>query len=629
MCGICGKVALKRIAEPVLQELMIKMADSMRHRGPDDRGVYVQGPVGLGMRRLSIIDLDTGHQPISNEDGSLWIVFNGEIYNHLDLRAELEKKGHRFKTRSDTEAIVHLYEEMGERCVERLRGMFALALWDARQQRLFLARDRIGQKPLYYSFTNGILRFGSEIKALLVDPEQDTDLDLVALDQYFTHGFVPYPYTIFRTIRKLPPAHYALLQDRHLEIARYWQVTYDGSDSRSEEQYLACLRELLAEAVRIRLMSDVPLGAFLSGGIDSSLVVALMSQASDAPVETFSIGFEEQSYNELAHARRVAQHLGTNHHEFIVRSDLEDVLPRLSWHFDEPFADSSAIPTYYVSKMGRQHVTVALTGDAGDEVFAGYRRYQARRLAEQFNRLPFTVRRRMIERVVRRLPEPSTYYGSSWIKKLKRFVEYCAVVEDQPHTSRTPFFTPLAKADLYASDLQAALDGRIQDNYVADYFDQVSGEDIVSQMMWVDLMTYLPDDILTKVDRMSMAVSLEVRTPLLDHKLIEFMANVPVDWKLRGLTTKYLFKKIAAELLPTEIVRRPKQGFMVPLAAWFRDELHDFVRDVLLSSQCCQLYYQSAAVERLLTEHQAGQADHSGRLWALLQFALWHETFLA
>ena len=629
MCGICGKAG-SDTAQSNLRGLVSNMAETLRHRGPDGHGVYVDGSVGLGVRRLSIIDLETGNQPISNEDESVWIVFNGEIYNHLDLRRELESKGHRFKTASDTEAIVHLYEEVAERCVDRLRGMFAFAVWDAGRRRLFLARDRIGQKPLYYSFTDGELRFGSEMKSLLADPHQDTELDPEALDLYFTHGFVPSPRTIFRTIRKLPPAHYAIFEGGRLTLTRYWQVTYGVGGGRVQEsEYLAELRELLTEAVRVRLMSDVPLGAFLSGGVDSSLVVALMGQASDAPVETFSIGFEEESYNELAPARQVAKHLSTDHHELIVRSDLDDLIPRLAHHFDEPFADASAIPTYHVSKMGRQHVKVALTGDAGDEVFAGYRRYQARRLAEQFNRLPGAVRRGVVERLVRRLPEPTTYYGSSWTKKLKRFVEYCAVVAERPNTSRAPIFDARRKAALYSSELRADLASTGTEDDPGDLALEASGEDVVSRMMYTDLMTYLPDDILTKVDRMSMAVSLEVRSPLLDHKVVEFMARVPIDLKLRGLTTKYLLKKIAGELLPAGIVRRPKQGFMVPLAAWFRGEQYGFVRDALLGSRCRDLYYNGPAVERLLAEHHRGQDDHSARLWTLLQFAIWHEGLAA
>ena len=628
MCGICGKLSFSPPI-PVDGELLHRMCEVMRHRGPDDSGIYLKGCVGLGIRRLSIIDLDTGHQPISNEDESVWIVLNGEIYNFVELRRELEAKGHRFRTNTDTEVIVHLYEDFGEGCVQKLRGMFAFAIWDAREQKLFLARDRIGQKPLYYAIVNGSLIFGSEIKAILQDPEIERRINWEALDDYLTHLFVPSPKTIFQGIHKLPPAHYLTCKDGRIKIERYWRVTYRSDENKGEAFYAQRLAELLQESVKLRLVSDVPLGAFLSGGLDSSLVVAMMSGLSNRPVKTFSIGFKESSYNELRYARLVAEHFGTDHREFEVTCDVVDLLPKLVWHFDEPFADSSAIPTYYVSKMTRQHVTVALSGDAGDEVFAGYRRYQARRMAQYFNLLPKWARRELIGSVVKRLPEPTSYYGASYVKKVKRFVEYAATVDENERTSWAPLFTAKQKDRLYSSQLKGHLSSyRESSQFLNQYFDQAYNEDMVAKMMWVDLMTYLPGDILTKVDRMSMAVSLEARAPFLDHKLVEFAAEIPTALKLKGLSTKYILKRSMSELLPKEIIRRSKQGFVVPMASWLKDQLSQCIEDLLLSETSIgRRYFNPRYIEGMVKEHREGRQDYSQHIWALLIFEVWHRMF--
>ncbi len=621
MCGICGKIAGRGSVE---EALIRRMCGVMRHRGPDEEGIYLDRNMGIGMRRLSIIDLDTGHQPIFNEDESALIVSNGEIYNYRDLRGLLEKRGHRFRTKTDAEVILHLYEEKSEGCLAQLRGMFAFAIWDGRQRKLFLARDRIGQKPLYYWKGDATLLFASEIKSILEDPAVSREIDLEGLDDYFTYGYVPWPRTIFKEIKKLPPAHYALYENGTLKLTRYWTVSYEEPGAaRTVEEYAERLRELLFESVRIRLMSDVPLGAFLSGGVDSSTIVGIMSQLMDRPVETFSIGFEDRSYNELKYARLVANRFGTNSHEFEVKYDhVPEILSRLVHHFDEPFADSSAIPTYYISEIARRYVTVVLSGDAGDEVFAGYRRYLARRLVSYYNRLPRPLRKNLVERAARMLAEPGVYYGHSLRNKVKLFLDYASTVEKEPHTSWVPFFSTTAKGELYSSELRSHLGER--KSHLEEFFQEADSEDQISQMMWVDLMTNLPDDILTKVDRMSMAVSLESRAPLLDHKLIEFMSTVPVRLKLRGLSFKYILKKAVEDLVPREILRREKQGFVVPLALWFRKELKEEAEEVLLEEESWgERFFNGQFIREIVQKHVRGEADYSQEIWALLVFKLW------
>ena len=635
MCGICGKLSFSP-PTPINEGLLHQMSESIRHRGPDDSGYYLNRNIGLGMRRLSIIGLKTGHQPISNENESAWVVSNGEIYNFVDLRHTLEAKNHRFRTNTDTEVIVHLYEDFGEDCVQKLRGMFAFALWDEIEQKLFLARDRIGQKPLYYAIVDGSLIFGSEIKAILQDPKINRCIDRKALDEYLTYGFIPSPKTIFKGINKLPPAHYLTCKDGKIKIKRYWDVKYNSEENMGEAFYTQRLTEILHESVKLRLVSDVPLGAFLSGGVDSSLIVAMMSSMSEQPIKTFAIGYKEHSFNELRYARIVAERFGTDHQEFEVECEVESLLPKLVWHLDEPFADSSIIPTYYVSKMARQHVTVALSGEAGDEVFGGYRRYKARRMAWYYNSLPRWVREKIVANLVEYLPESAAYYGTSIVKKLKRFVDYAAVVSQDPRTSWQPLFTNEAKAMLYNHNSKINIRD-YNSKFLYDYFnafENYSGpnrtaQDEVTQMLWVDLMTTLPEQMLNRVDRMSMAVSLEARAPLLDHKLIEFMATVPTDLKLRGLTSKYILKKSVEHLLPKEILHRSKQGFAMPMASWIKNELRSYIGDYLLSETSrSRDYFDQAYIEQIISDHQKGKYDYNRQIWALLNFEVWHRTFL-
>ncbi|MCP4398084.1 MAG: asparagine synthase (glutamine-hydrolyzing) [bacterium] len=639
MCGIVGIVGASRDFRAD-ERVLDAMCQAIRHRGPDDQGIYANERVGLGMRRLSIIDLNTGHQPICNEDRSVWVVLNGEIYNYRELRSELEAGGHRFSTNSDTEVLVHLYEEYGDECVTHLRGMFGIALWDVRQQKLLLLRDRLGQKPIFYTVQKDCVVFASEMKAILEYPGISRDLNRQALDDYLTYAYVPAPATIFTVVRKLPPAHLLRLSlsadsaqtplQERVNVERYWHVRYQADEpARSEAEYTRDILETLREAVRLRMIGDVPLGAFLSGGIDSSIIVALMSELSSQPVKTFSIGFGEKSYDEVEYAGIVAERYQTDHYEFQVTPQTRDIIEELVWHCDEPFADSSAIPTYYVSKCAREHVTVALSGDGGDEIFAGYRRYLGRKLAEGFNRIPEAVRHHVLDPLIARIPEGAGYTGKSVVKKLKRFAEQARDVERAPYSSRLAVVDEALKQMLYTPEMRQMIDGKAPFADLIPYFERCAELDAVTQMMWVDLQTYLPDDILVKVDRMSMAVSLESRSPFLDHVLIEALSRVPTNLKLKGMTPKYLLKKISQPFLPPEILTRPKQGFVVPIAAWLKSELRDFFQDAVLSASAhTRDFFERAALERVLNEHRQGKRDHSQALWAVLMFELWCRRFL-
>ena len=626
MCGIAGFVADRDHGDAdqaVWSAVLEKMCRVIRHRGPDDQGMTLKGPAALGMRRLSIIDLAGGHQPMSGEDGFVTIVFNGEIYNFLELQPLLEAKGHRFQSRSDTEVIVHAYEEFGPSCVELLRGMFAFAIWDERERKLFLARDRAGKKPLYYGVTSrGTLVFGSELKSLLEHPEIEREIDAQAVDAYFTLGYVPDPLTIFRNIYKLPPGNHLTFEAGRVSIEQYWDFDFRSPDSRRDEQdYLDELVSLLDESVRLRLISDVPLGAFLSGGVDSSTVVALMARHMGQPVKTFSIGFHEDSYNELEYARLTAQKFGTEHHEFFVTPDICDIVDDLVWHFDEPFADSSAIPTYFVSKLAREHVKVILSGDGGDELFGGYSRYVVERKRRFFSHLPGFVRQGLMQPLSRRLP-----HGTLG----RNFIHNIALDPVDRYLDSMSIFSGLNRDLLYTPGFQRSLN---ESKKVISLFNDLAAEvttgEPIDKLLYIDSKTYLPGDILTKVDRMSMAVSLEARAPLLDHNLIDFMVRIPASLKLAGYQTKYLLKKAVKDLVPPEILNRPKQGFGVPVQEWINKQLRGRIRDTLTSAQIKQRgYFEPAYVEVLLNEHERGRRDHSMAVWALFMFELWHRQFM-
>ena len=627
MCGICGSINFDP-DEPADSGLLDRMCQALAHRGPDACGSLLAGPVALGHRRLSIIDLsDAARQPLANEDGSVQVVCNGEIYNFAQLRQQLEQQGHRFRSGSDSEVIVHLYEEQGSACVTALRGMFAFALWDQRQQLLMLARDRVGKKPLVYRQTARGLQFASEIKALLEAPDLPREIDHRSLHDYLTYQYVPGPGTIFSPIRKLPPAHIMLIQNGRVRTERYWQLSYGTAPALPVAQAAAQLREQVTEAVRIRLRSDVPLGAFLSGGIDSSIVVGLMQQLLDQPVKTFSIGFEHEHYNELPYARRVAQLFGTEHTEFVVKPAAVDILPRLVRCYDEPFADPSAIPTYYVAEMTRQHVTVALTGDGGDESFAGYQRYAADRLAAWYGRLPGSLRHRLIEPLVARLP----YRDQRWstIRRLKRLIGGTDPDPARRYVNWLCYFTGAMKHDLYTADLRRLLGGIDSTQRVVDLYARAGAASAVDRMLFADVMLYLPYDLLVKTDIATMAHALEARSPLLDHQLMEFAAALPASMKLRGLTTKYLLKRAFADLLPRDITHRRKMGFGVPLAHWLRNDLQPALRDLLCSVRARQRgWFRPTAVERMIDDHVHCRADHSYRLWSLLWLEVWCRTYL-
>ncbi len=625
MCGIVGIVHDNGRAAD--EALLSRMCDAIRHRGPDDDGHYLNGPVALGMRRLAIIDLKGGHQPIHNEDRTAWIVFNGEIYNYRELREKLEKLGHRFYTDSDTEAIIHAYDQYGAECPKHLRGMFAFAIWNESRRELLLARDRVGKKPLLYAQVNGQFIFGSEFSALLQHPNISREVDSAAINHYLSFMSVPAPLTAYRAIRKLEPAHTLLWRGGEIKIERYWQPDFSKKIKVSEEEAEARTLSVLREAVRVRLMSEVPLGAFLSGGIDSSAVVALMSEQSPTPVKTFSIGFEEQDFSELHHARRVADHLGTDHHEFIVRPDALDVLPMLVEHYGEPFADSSAIPTYYVAKETRRHVTVALNGDGGDECFAGYERYAAMRLAEMYHKLPRLLRTAFADQVVNRLP--SSEMHRSRIRDLKRFLHAASLPKLERYMRWVSVFDAEAKAELYTARFQHEVENQQSASFLAPWFAKQHGASIVDATLLADTMTYLPNDLLVKVDIASMAASLEARSPFLDHYVIEFAASLPENLKLRGLTTKYILKRLLKQLLPAENLHRRKMGFGVPIGHWFRGEMQGFLRETLLSEKALKRgYFKPETITRFIEDHTRGARDYAPQLWALLMLELWFKRFI-
>lgn len=634
MCGICGIAGVGEAAR-FDEGLVERMRRVLTHRGPDDAGRRLlpfstpagPGCAGLGHCRLSIIDLAGGHQPLANEDESLWIVFNGEIYNFLALREELLARGHKFRTHSDTETILHLYEERGTDCLRELRGMFAFAIWDGRENRLFLARDRVGKKPLVYRAEAERILFASEIKSILQAPGVPREVCAEALHHYLTYGYVPHPLTMFKGILKLPPGHFILWQDGKAEVHEYWRPPFVSAPERPEREYVEELRALMEESVRLRLISDVPLGAFLSGGMDSSIVVGLMARLSNAPVKTFSIGFEEKRYDELHYARLAAKHFRTDHREFIVRPNAVEVIPALVWHYDEPFADSSAIPTYYVSRETSRHVKVALTGDAGDEGFAGYPRYRAVKIGQWFDRLPGPVRRALAGRFWGMMPvsvEQKTarrrvrrLFEALNMPPRERYVRWCAIFDDS------------RKFDLYSDAMRETVWKTPSSSIFNEEYDKVPGLDFLAQTTFVDFMRYIPDDLMFKVDIAAMAHGLECRAPFLDQKVIEFVGRLPARMKMRGFTQKYLLKKAFGGMLPREIVRRPKMGFGVPVSDWFRGELREYLRTVLLDAQTLRRgYFRPESVRQLVDEHATARADHGYRLWSLLMFELWHRAFI-
>jgi asparagine synthase (glutamine-hydrolysing) len=631
MCGICGICNIYSRGR-AHGATAADMCSTLHHRGPDDRGVFAAGPVALAMARLSIIDLAGGHQPLHNEDGSVTIVYNGETYNAPELRAQLEGR-HDFATRSDTEVLVHAYEEWGEEMLGRLRGMFAFAIWDDTRQSLLLARDRLGIKPLYYALVGDWLAFGSEIKAVLRAPGVERRLDPEALHSYLSFNYIPAPMTIYRGLRKLPPGHLLRCGGGQMRLRQYWDLygpdlpgPYRPGRDGDEQARADELRGLLDDAVRAHLLSDVPVGVLLSGGIDSSAVVALAARAGGR-VKTFSIGFEEKSFNELEAARLVARAYGTDHHEDIVTPDAAALIERIADHFDEPFADSSALPTFLVSQMAAREVKVVLSGDGGDEIFGGYLTYSADDVAQTYQRIPHLLRRRLIEPLVARLPVSDKKNSLDYLAK--RFVASAHLPPLERHHAWRVIFTEVEKRRLYSRDWRAVAAWEDPLAILARYYESLDGRHFLTKLQYVDTKTYLPDDILTKVDRMSMAHSLETRPPLLDHRVVEYAASLPAYMKVRGLQRKRVLRRAVGGLLPPPLLRRRKHGFSIPAAAWLRGELRPLLLDLLSPAAVRRCgVFDPAAVAGLIDDHLAGRRDLSRNLWGLLMFMVWHERYL-
>ena len=645
MCGIAGAVWTSH-GPSLAAETLRAMTDVLVHRGPDDDGDWRDDQpdgsgVALGFRRLSIIDIEGGHQPLANEDESVWIVFNGEIYNYRELRPELEERGHRFRTHSDTEVIVHAYEEYGLDFLQKLRGMFAFAIWDGNSQRLLLARDRLGQKPLFYRPEAGRFTFASELKALLQVPGAPRNLDHEAVDLFLTYQYVPHPRCILKGYRKLPPAHYALYERGELTVDRYWHPPYESeavdtpltyrrltnSADWSDEDWRMALRGELTESVRLRMRSDVPIGAFLSGGIDSTIIAGLMQSRSEQPIHTFSIGFPVAKFDEREYAREAAQHLGTEHHEFVVEPSALDMLPQIIWQYDEPFGDSSAIPTMYLSKVTRQIVTVALSGDGGDELFGGYERYQAVRLAQKLDWLPRPLRNVFAWKLWQRIPTSTEQRAFG--RRLKRFIAALGQSPELRYLRWIGIFDAELRRDLYTREFRESLGEFNSGDFILDAYSRAPGRDLVTRTMAADVHSYLPCDILTKVDVASMTYSLETRSPFLDHHVAELAARMPLHLKQNDRRGKLILQETFSDLLPESIQKRGKMGFGVPIDHWFRKELQGLLRDTLQDDTARNRgILDPNTVDRLIDEHQSERWDHSYRLWNLVCLEQWCRMFL-
>ncbi|OLD80873.1 MAG: asparagine synthase (glutamine-hydrolyzing) [Acidobacteria bacterium 13_1_20CM_58_21] len=624
MCGICGFYDYKT-RDRADRHVLDDMLNVIRHRGPDDCGEYLDQDVALGMRRLSIIDLSGGKQPISNEDGTIVTVFNGEIYNFQALREQLSSRGHALRTASDTEVIVHLYEDFGEDCVQHLRGMFGFALWDARRRRLLVTRDRLGIKPLYFAVSGGRLIFGSEIKAILQHPAAQVHLNIEGLSKFLSLKYVPAPQTMFEGVYALPPGCSLTCDANGIKIRRYWDVSFTnpGTGERSEESYAEQLDALLRECVKLHLVSDVPFGAFLSGGLDSSTIVALMSQFLNEPVKTYSVGFQgdAEAFSELPYARMVAKKYETDHHEVFIRPhDLINLSEKVVWHLDQPVADEACLANYMVAELASRQVKMVLTGEGGDELFAGYARYAGERLSPLFQHLP-------------RAAKSVALAASGRLPGLRRqkvaLYALCQPDEVNRLVNWFPLFNSEAKQALLSEDVKQYVNGGDASAVFAEHLARTDATGPLNRMLYVDTKLWLPDDLLARGDKMSMAASLEARVPLLDHQLVEFAASLPQHLKVKGLTRKYLLRKVGQTLLPPEIIRRKKKGFPMPVSLWFRKEARSFLRDVLSPSALQRRgLFNPAFVEKLLSEHENGFADHGSLLWGLLSIELWQRVFM-
>jgi asparagine synthase (glutamine-hydrolysing) len=621
VCGIAGQA--RRDGKAVSPELVHAMCARLEHRGPDSRGVHADGPIGLGIQRLAVIDLVTGDQPVQNEDRSVTVVLNGEIYNYRELRKRLAANGHRLATGGDTEVIAHLYEEEGAACVDSLVGMFAFALWDERRRRLLIGRDRLGKKPLFYAQREGAISFASELWALLADGEVPREVDPEALDRFFTFGYVPGPHSALRAIRKLPPASILEWQDGELKVERYWKLDYSATlDISSEEEAGGLVRDALREAVRRRMVADVPLGAFLSGGIDSTAVVAAMAEQSSDPVKTFSIGFEAESFDELPFAREVAERFDTDHHELVVRPSAVELLPKIVRHHGEPFADHSAIPSFYLAEMTCRHVTVALNGDGGDEAFGGYSRYAHAGLMHRLDRVPALLRRGVAAAGQRVRADGEL---TSVRNRIRRASAQLPLSPEQRYVLAMSRSGPALAEAVYTPDFRDSL-AESPAEVIAAPWSESNAAGLVDRMLDVDQQTYLPGDLLAKMDIATMAYGLEARSPLLDHELLEMAAAMPARFKVNGSEKKIALRASLRGLVPDSLIDRRKQGFQVPMAEWLRTDLREMAHETLLGERARgRGYLRRDAVEGLLNRHQAGEEDNSAALWSFLVFELWHE----
>ncbi|CAB1055280.1 Asparagine synthetase [glutamine-hydrolyzing] (EC [Olavius sp. associated proteobacterium Delta 1] len=621
MCGICGIVCYDESIR-VNQELVERMMLGIKHRGPDDCGLYVKKIVGLGHTRLSIIDLKGGRQPIFNEDQSMCIVFNGEIYNYLELRNDLVQKGHIFGTRSDTEVILHLYEDKGERCVEYLRGMFAFAIWDSKARSLFLARDRLGIKPLYYDLRPKSLAFSSELKSLLEIGMSSRELNLVAADHYFTLNYTIGPQTAIQGIEKLMPGHTLLMREPGIRLNEYWDFAEVAELGDPFDACYSKMKELIEEAVRIRLMSEVPLGAFLSGGVDSSVIVGIMTMLTGKPVKTFTVGYENaEADSELKYAKKVAKHFDCEHHEFILKpKNFMDIIKKVVWHLDEPIAEYAAVPLLLLSELAKQHVTVMLSGEGADEIFAGYPIYRYMNQIELYRRAPERLRKAFEKCIAGPLLRN---------KREGKYLDWLSTSLEERYLGNGSYLTARMKNRLYSEDFFASVNTSEPYDAIGKYYRKIPNRDAIGKMLYLDTKTWLPEDLLIKADKMTMAAAIELRVPFLDHKLVEYAASLPAGMKVRNFESKYIFKRYAEELLPRDIVYRPKKGFPVPVKKWLRQELNTTAQELLLDKRTRERgLLNSKYIESMLNQHIAGKEDFSKNIWNLLVFEIWMRTFI-
>jgi len=623
MCGICGIIYSNK-DERVEKDLLRAMNDTLAHRGPDDEGFFVDNNIGLAMKRLSIIDLETGHQPVHNEDETIWVIQNGEIYNYLELREDLIKKGHKFYTKSDTEVIIHLYEDFGEDFVHKLQGMFAIALWDKNRDKLLIVRDRIGIKPLYYYLKNGVFLFASEIKVLLKHPQIEGQIRIDALSDYLTYLYIPAPKTIYKNIYKLLPGHMIILKNGVININRYWELNYKKGEVKPFEYYKEKLEFLLKDSVKKHLISDVPLGVFLSGGVDSSTIVAIMKEVSNKQIRTFSVGFDVGSHNELKFAKLVSERFNTKHEEIYLKPDIISILPKIAGHFDEPFADSSTIPTYLISKFAREYVKVVLAGDGGDELFAGYSWTRRQKFIQDYNRLPDSLRKSIRKILLGKNYSPDR--SGKITNKLRRFVYDANLPLEESFLRRATCFSEKMKKELFKNDFSDVLRDYDSSDNIRLYFNMNNCEDDLEKLLFIDTKMYLPDDGLKKVDMMSMFNSLEIRVPLLDHKVVEFTASIPFEYKMKGRKSKYIVKEIMKNRLPNDILKQRKLGFTIPVHKWFRDELKSFAKEKLLSNNSkIGNFLEKSYVNWIINTHISGEQDLGYQIYSLLFLELWLE----